>query len=229
MKQKNNSLLVWIGQLSGIVKLLTSLLLAVIIYISIPNDPAFHTNFMISWDIFSFMMVLLSWITFLTISTDGIREQCNKQDESRFVIFVLIVVSTLASLAEGSFLLAGKTTHFQLAVAITGMLMSWLLVHSIFAFRYAHLYYGNAEHDITVHAGGLEFPGDKRPDYLDFAYFSFVVGMTFQVSDVQVTSKRIRRMVLLHGLISFIFNTFFVALTINVIAGLRGLVNLRKG
>ena len=229
MKQTNNSVLSLIGRLHAVPKLVTSLLLAIIIYIIIPNDPAFHTNFMISWDTFSFMMILLSWITFFTISTDGIKEQSNKQDESRFVIFVLIVVSTLASLAEVTFLLAGKTSHLQLAIAISGMLLSWLLVHTIFVFRYAHLYYRNDDHDINAHAGGLVFPGDKKPDYLDFAYFSFVVGMTFQVSDVLVTSKRFRRIVLLHGLISFIFNTFFVALTINVIAGLRGLVSLRKG
>jgi uncharacterized membrane protein len=79
-----------------------------------------------------------------------------------------------------------------------------------------------------MHAGGLDFPNDSEqneysdnPDFLDFAYFAFVVGMTFQVSDVEVTSKRFRRFVLLHGLISFVYNTVIVALTINTLAGLR--------
>jgi uncharacterized membrane protein len=70
------------------------------------------------------------------------------------------------------------------------------------------------------HRGGLDFLNEKRPDYLDFAYFSFVIGMTFQVSDVTVSSSRIRRLVLLHGLISFLFNTIIVALSINIIAGM---------
>ena len=93
-------------------------------------------------------------------------------------------------------------------------------MHTIFGFHYAHLYYGDDTNDSTRHAEGLEFPGEKKPDYLDFAYFSFVIGMTFQVSDTAVHSRSIRRLVLLHGLISFGLNTFVVALTINLIAGL---------
>ena len=105
-------------------------------------------------------------------------------------------------------------------VAISGMLFSWAMVHTIFCFHYANLYYGNDTTDPTKHAEGLEFPKEKKPDYLDFAYFSFVIGMTFQVSDVDITSRSIRRLALLHGLLSFTLNTFVVALTINLIAGL---------
>ncbi len=95
------------------------------------------------------------------------------------------------------------------------------MVHTMFTFHYAHIYYDDDENNAAHHAGGLEFPKEK-PDYLDFAYFSFVIGMTFQVSDVEISARLIRRVALLHGLLAFLLNTFVVALTINLIAGLRG-------
>jgi len=93
-----------------------------------------------------------------------------------------------------------------------------LLIHTSFTLRYAHIFYGDHETKPNMHAGGLDFPGDALPDYLDFAYFSFVLGMTFQVSDVQITSRRFRRLALLHGMISFVFDTTMIALTINILA-----------
>lgn len=219
MKQKNNSLLFKIGKLHAVPKLLFCIASAVLAYFIIPTYAAVH--FMISWDVFSFMMITLSLVSFFTFDTKAMRVRSQEQDESAFIIFIIIVIATLASLAEVLFLLTGKATNSQLIIAILGLCFSWLLIHIIFAFRYAHLYYMNDQEDANVHAGGLDFPADKRPDYLDFAYFSFVLGMTFQVSDIQITSKRFRRLALLHGLISFVFNTLIIALTINVVAGLR--------
>ena len=94
------------------------------------------------------------------------------------------------------------------------------LVNTILTFHYAHLYYDDDKTLKKQHVEVLDFPGDKDPDYIDFAYFSFVVGMTFQVSDVQITDTVMRRLVLAHALISFLLNTFVVALTVNFIAGL---------
>jgi uncharacterized membrane protein len=112
---------------------------------------------------------------------------------------------------------AQKNLHIAL-VAIT-LLASWLMVHTTFAFRYAHEYYsrdaGGADFD-----RGLEFPGEKKPDYLDFVYFALVLGMTFQVSDVQITARKMRRLAAVHGLLSFLFNTIILALTVNIAAGL---------
>jgi uncharacterized membrane protein len=89
----------------------------------------------------------------------------------------------------------------------------------MFAMRYAHAYYGDGKSG-DKHAGGLEFPSDDTPDYLDFAYFSFVIGMTCQVSDVQITAKSLRTLALIHGILSFCFNTIILALTINTVSGL---------
>jgi uncharacterized membrane protein len=93
------------------------------------------------------------------------------------------------------------------------------MTHTTFAFRYAHEYYEAAPGSSKVD-GGLEFPGEDQPDYLDFMYFSLVLGMTFQVSDVQITSRKLRRLATVHGLLSFLFNTIILALTVNIAAGL---------
>ena len=95
---------------------------------------------------------------------------------------------------------------------------SWIMLHTIFTFHYAHLYYSKIKGDPAV--SGLDFPSEKNPDYIDFVYFSFIIGMTFQVSDVTINSRIIRRTVLAHSLLAFALNTFVVALTINLIAGL---------
>jgi len=104
----------------------------------------------------------------------------------------------------------------QVILAGITILLSWAFIHMIFALHYAHEFYGE---DDTIN-GGLAFPGgDQEPDYWDFAYFSFVIGMTSQVSDVGVTSQQIRRTATAHGIVSFLFNVALVALTINVVAG----------
>ena len=116
----------------------------------------------------------------------------------------------------------GNTPRFiYVPVAVLSMLFSWIVVHTTFCFHYTHLYYSDDPANPDTHAGGLDFPGDQKPDFLDFAYFSFVIGMTFQVSDVQITSVRLRRLALVHGLLSFGLNTFVVALVVNLIAGLK--------
>lgn len=206
-------------------KLLICIIIAAIIYFiaEIPDLDEL-THLMISWNVFSLGMIIMSWITFSITTSQQIREQAKVQDSSRALIFSTVLISTFASFFAVVLLLLTKkeyksTEALHLTIAIAGMLFSWVLIHTIFTLRYAHIFYGDDEVKPETHAAGLEFPDDKRPDYLDFAYFSFVVGMTFQVSDVEVTSKRLRRLVLLHGILSFGYNTIMIALTINLIAG----------
>ena len=97
------------------------------------------------------------------------------------------------------------------------ILLSWAFVHTIFALHYAHEYYGERRDGII---GGLNFPDDKVPDYWDFLYFSLVIGMTSQVSDVAITSKSIRRLAAVHGVLSFFFNLTVLALTVNMLSNL---------
>jgi len=133
------------------------------------------------------------------------------------------VVTSSAALFAVGFLVSVKKSqagdHFiiHLLLTLLTVIFSWTLVHTVFGFRYAHAFYGDSgDPGVQKHAGGLIFPGDQPPDYLDFAYFSFVVGMTCQVSDVQITSRRMRRLTLAQSILSFGFNTIVLALVINI-------------
>jgi uncharacterized membrane protein len=109
----------------------------------------------------------------------------------------------------------------HVVLAVMTIVGSWLLVHTLFALQYAHSYYHFDSHsEGDNRTGGLDFPDDRDPDYWDFLYFSFVIGMTSQVSDIQTTSRYMRRLALIHGVLSFFFNTTIVAMSINIIASL---------
>jgi len=181
---------------------------------------------MLCWDSFALVYAIISWVFLFKCPTSKIRVEATREDGSRAFIFFMVMISSFASLFTVTLLILSREASstgliIYLPVAVSGMLLSWVLVHTTFTFRYAHMYYDDDDADSNKHAEGLEFPKEKRPDYLDFAYFAFVIGMTFQVSDVDISSRKIRRVVLIHGLISFLLNTFVVALTINLIAGLK--------
>jgi uncharacterized membrane protein len=182
------------------------------------------TRIMISWDVFSLLMISLSAITFFTMEPRQIRLIAKSQDASRPVVFLIVLISTVGSLFGVFLLLVNRkqwvlNQYLETFIYIFGVICSWFLLHVMFAYRYAHLYYGDRGHQEG--GGGLEIPGESCPDYLDFAYFSFVIGMTFQVSDINVLSRKMRRLALLQGLLSFLFNTVIVAVSINVILDLK--------
>lgn len=211
-------------KINSIQKLLICLAIAVAVYFIVEiKDIDVLTHIMIGWDAFSVCMIVMTWITFFITTAKQIRIQSKVQDPNRSIIFIIILISTLASFLTVLLLVLTKKdgesgAAWRMPIAVAGMLFSWILIHTTFTLRYAHIFYGDHKSKPNTHAGGLDFPGDSLPDYLDFAYFSFVLGMTFQVSDVQISSKRFRRLALLHGLISFIFDTTLLALTINILA-----------
>jgi uncharacterized membrane protein len=151
-------------------------------------------------------------------SVHNIRRRAMEEDEGQAAILVMTVAAALVSLVAifahlgtgaGS---GGGRGPWRLAFVGLTILLSWAFIHTVFALHYAHEYYDRT-------AGGMAFPGDERePDYWDFVYFSFVIGMTSQVSDVGVTSKEIRRTVTAHGVVAFVFNVALLALTINLAA-----------
>ncbi|KLT66221.1 DUF1345 domain-containing protein [Pedobacter sp. BMA] len=176
------------------------------------------THIMLGWDFFCIVLISLHWYMFFNTSSSETHLKARMQDESREEIFAIVLVSTFAGLLAVVLLLINKDIKaLDLVTAISGMFLSWFLVHTTFSMRYAHLYYGDSDDD---KGKGLDFPGEDEPDFIDFAYFSFVLGMTFQVSDVEISSRQLRRLSLLHSLIAFVFNTVIVALTINALAGL---------
>lgn len=177
----------------------------------------------ILWDTFAFIFITICWIVFFTRTQPAIVKQANIDDGSRVFVLLSIVITALASLFAVLLLLLSNekvsgNNLLPMMVAVAGMILSWVMVHTLFTFHYAHMYYEKSGPEKLPE---LNFPNDKKPDYLDFAYFSFVIGMTFQVSDIEIATKRMRKTVMAHSLLAFALNTFVVALTINLIAGLR--------
>ena len=179
------------------------------------------------WNAVAVVILALDWVVILTTPQRKIRELAQQQDLSRFLVFLFVVLTACAALFAVGFLISADKGqpggHFfvHLMLTLTTVISSWALVNTVYGLRYAHVYYDDSdEPGVHQHAGGLIFPGDRPPDYFDFAYFSFVVGMTCQVSDVQITSRRMRRITLVHSVLSFGFNTLILALLINTVSGL---------
>jgi uncharacterized membrane protein len=174
----------------------------------------------------------LAWVIFVTAYLSLIllaigdatptraRLRARELDERAWVVFIIIVASAAVSLlALGFVLRKGETpTMARVALACLAVAASWFLAHTSFALHYAHTYYGDPDKDGSENHG-LDFPGKEEPDYWDFLYYSFVVGMTCQVSDVQVSTREMRRLTLSHGVLSFFFNTGVLALSVNILAG----------
>ena len=178
-----------------------------------------------TWCAFAFSYLVSSWIVLFTRKVSEIKKFAKTEDGSRVFVMLFAITASFAAMITVLLLVISSDKNsgdamITVPVSFCSILFSWALVHTILTFHYAHLYYDDQKDDPLQNREGLSFPKEKAPDYIDFAYFSFVVGMTFQVSDVQITDRRMRRLVLAHGLISFLLNTFVVALTVNFIAGL---------
>lgn len=210
-------------------RIIFSLALALLTFLLVKDSNPPSIVFMLSWITFAVVTLILTWITILTSHPREVRAIARIQDPSRTLIFLFVVFSAFISLFAIIVLLKNipndskKGLNFHLALSIASVTLSWLLIHTLFTLRYAHIYYSCHSMETGLqkeHVGGLDFPSQEEPDYLDFAYFSFVIGMTFQVSDVEISSRNIRRIALLHGLLSFIYNTIIVAFSINIISGI---------
>ncbi|MBC7654443.1 MAG: DUF1345 domain-containing protein [Oligoflexus sp.] len=216
----------YISQLDAHHRLIISLSVALISYFLISQGDFTPRYFLIIWLAYSICHLLLSWITILIIHPLELKKIASLQDSSKSFIFIFVIAAALAGLfsvvllLSSSKSLAGKQLAEYTLLSISSVISAWWILHTVFTFRYAHLYYEQLSGKKTGLSKGLDFPEEEKPDYLDFAYFSFVIGMTFQVSDVQINSKRLRRLCLLHALISFVFNTLIIALSISVISNL---------
>lgn len=227
MKTKNNVLIERVNRMDAHHKLYVSLGVAVVVFLITYGRMELTMHVMMIWLSYLFCSLGLGWITILTSHPADVKHEAHAQDSSRTLVFAFVLVAAFASLFAIVLMLKGSVGKQELGarifVPLAAVAGSWWLVHTVFTLRYAHFYYCDIDNDKkggSQKPGGLEFPGEKEPDYLDFAYFSFVVGMTFQVSDVQISSRRIRRLTWMHGLLSFAFNTFIVAFAINLVAGL---------
>lgn len=156
-------------------------------------------------------------IMFSRSNTQSIRQRARKEDEGYWgFLLSSAAVGSVVLVALASELQASKhTSVLQIVLAACSLILAWMFINTIFALHYAHEYYG----DSGSKQAGLAFPGNDDPDYWDFVYFAFVIGMTFQVSDVEINSREIRRVALAHSVIAFFFNVVVIALSVNILAG----------
>ena len=179
---------------------------------------------LLGWCVGAAVYLVLAWWLAEVFDDKNTRQRAQVQDEPSVVLFGVMVLAVLACVASITLLLQqvkqlqGTERVLHMALAMVALALSWLFIQTIFAFRYAHRYYQEEKRD-EPDGPGLVFPNQANPDYFDFLYYSFVVGMTSQVSDVQVSSREMRRLTLGHSILSFAFNVLIVALTINVLAG----------
>jgi uncharacterized membrane protein len=157
-----------------------------------------------------------------------IRDHSSAEEEGRFTVLTFVIAAaTMALIAIGVEMFAvkemqGTSRALRLALTFGTVISSWVFVHVIFTIYYAHEFHAETLARKKGLRGGLQFAGETLPDYWDFLYFAFTVGMTAQTSDVVVTSRRMRRLVIVHGLVSFVFTTAVIALTVNLGAQLVG-------
>jgi uncharacterized membrane protein len=178
------------------------------------------------WNAGGWLYLVLVGIKMAHAEIEGIKRQAGIERESRIaVLFFVIAGSIVTLLALFAQLMAIKSEHgidrtISISLSVSTIFLSWLLIHTVFALFYAHEFHTEGRAASGGGGRGLKFPDDRTPDYLDFLYFSFVVGTTAQTSDVDVTSRAMRRVVMLHGILSFFFNTAVIALAVNLAAQL---------
>jgi uncharacterized membrane protein len=198
-------------------RLFLALALGAIICVTLPAEWRLPTRVLIGWDAGAAIYLTLAFSSMAGSDVARIRRRAVLLDEDRTVFLLLTTAAALASLGAIVVQLSAKGAGHQplhLALAVATIALSWGFTHTIFALHYAHEFYVEAREE----SGGLAFPGKGQPDYWDFLYFSLVIGMTSQVSDVAVTAKSIRRTVAAHGVLSFFFNATLLALMVNIAA-----------
>ena len=195
-----------------------------VVSLAAPLPSSWYFRGLLGWCVGVAVYLALAWWLCVKFDAASTRERAQAQDEPSVVLLLVLLTATGACVAAIGMLmlqsreLTGWVRAGHLILGVASLAGSWLFIQTIFTFRYAHRYY-QEEKNGEPDGPGLQFPGGLDPDYFDFLYYSHVVGMTSQVSDVQVTSREMRRLTMVHGVLSFGFNMLIVALSINVVAG----------
>jgi uncharacterized membrane protein len=168
---------------------------------------------LLAWDAVAATFCASMWITLHDADAEATKRHATAEDDFRPVADLILIAASLASLGGVglAFVKASGQSGTTLVTVVT-VALSWLAVHTVYTVRYAHLY--------SLEGGGIDFNDDRDPDYGDFAYVAFTIGMTYQVSDTNISSKQIRMTTLRHAALSYVFGIAVIATTINVVAGL---------
>jgi uncharacterized membrane protein len=203
-----------------------SVLVGVAVFFLVPSWLLGATRFVAAYDASVLTLSIFFWRTALRCDARASRARAALDDPGRNVIFLIVMLAVVVGLVAAVAILAhGPRVQTPLekweayVLGIGAIVLGWMLVHTVYTFRYAHLFYHDADDDGKPE-GGFNFPGSEEPSDLDFAYFSFCIGTAFAVSDVEVTTTIVRREVMLHSIISFAYNSVIVGMVINVLAGI---------
>lgn len=195
---------------------------------SLPESWREITRALVGWDVFVMLYLLMSAELMARSTPISMRRRAQLQDDGRLVILVMTIATACASI--GAIVaelgpvknLEGFSRGAHISLAVLTVVLSWLFVHLTFALHYAHEYYferASAPDRASELRGGLIFPGTEQPGYIDFLYFSYVIGVASQTADIAASSSTMRTLALAHGVLSFFFNTAVLALTVNIAAG----------
>jgi uncharacterized membrane protein len=207
-------------------RLVLSVLLGIVAYLVLPRPIGGGTRLLAAFDLAAVAFLGAVWIMMARATTAQMRRRSQIEDEGRHVVLALSAATAVAILLAIALELHDirdqppAATGLRVTLAAVTILLAWFFMNTIFALHYAHFFYGASDASGGAEARGLAFPGRAEPDYWDFLYFSFVIGMTFQVADVRIENHRLRRIALAHGVLAFFLNVVVLALTINIIAGL---------
>jgi uncharacterized membrane protein len=211
-----------ITRLTVIQRLACAVAAALLAIVVLPGEWSGGLKFLVSWDVGAAAYLFLVWTLIAESDPSETRLHARAQDVAAYLIFIAVLVAAFASTAAIALLigdakdLEAGPKFLHVALSVVALLCSWFLIHTFFSFHYARRFYSSRENP-DDEPRGLNFPGRGNPDYFDFAYYSFVVGMTSQVSDVSVVAHHMRRVTLIHSILSFIFNVAILALAVNII------------
>lgn len=218
-------MILWLKEPSAVVRLGLSAVIGVLVGVFLPPDSRWELHALAGWCAAALVFLILAFWVFFSTDGDNTRRLATREDDSRTASSLIVLAGSAVSLAGVIYALtqvnalqkSGQATEATV-LTVLGLLsvaLSWLTIQSIYTFRYARLYFQAPE-------GGIQFDGDETPDYRDFLYLAMTIGMTFQVSDTNLSKKDVRRSLTGHALIAYVYNTVLVALTINTVAGLLG-------
>ena len=205
---------------TALVRLILSASAGLIVAVAAGLLSPWQVSGLLAWDTGAAIFCAWVWLTVSGADASTTQRIATREDDSRTAADLVLIAASVASLLGVGFALlkasgeSGSARAMTTTVAVATVALSWLAVHTVFTLRYAHIYY--------LEGGGIDFHNDQAPDYGDFAYVAFTLGMTYQVSDTDLTSRWIRTTALHHALLSYLFGLAVIAITINVVAGLLG-------
>jgi uncharacterized membrane protein len=207
-------------------RMMISLIFGALVFYFSSSDVG-STRALLGWNAGVILFIVLILVMMGRTRAADIRDHSNAEEEGRFTVLTVVIAAAVMTLiAIGVELFAvkemqGTSRALRFALTFGTVISSWVFVHVVFAIYYAHEFHAEMGGKKALR-GGLQFPGETMPDYWDFLYFAFTVGMTAQTSDVVITSRMMRRLVIVHAIVSFVFTTAVIALTVNLAAQLAG-------